>query len=63
MCAQHKQTDKDHATPFVAIGYIYVMQFVDSADCLPILLNISVFHFLVFLFSTFYFLVPCGSLS
>ena len=35
----------------------------DSPDCLPILLSISVFYFLVFLFSTFQFSVPCGRLS
>ena len=35
----------------------------DSPDCLPMLLSISVFCFLVFLFPTFYFLVPCDRLS
>ena len=34
---------------------------MDSLDCLPILLSISVF--LLFLFSTFWFLVLCGKLS
>jgi len=35
----------------------------DSPGCLPILLSISIFHFLIFLFSTFQLLIPCGRLS
>jgi len=35
----------------------------DSADCLAILPSISVCYVLVFLFSSFQLLVPCGRLS
>ena len=35
----------------------------DSADSTAILLSIPVFYFVVFLFSTFLLLVPCGGLS
>jgi len=50
--------------PTVAFLFFVKTDSTDSPDCLPILLSISVFHFLVFfLLSTFQLLVPCGRLS
>jgi len=45
-------------------GLSFLTDYVDSPDCLLILLSISVYYFLVFfLFYTFLLLVPCGILS
>jgi len=48
--------------PTVAASFSSYSGLTDNPDYLPILLSISVFYFLVFLFPLFYFLVPCGRL-
>jgi len=43
--------------------FFFRTDYMDSPDCLPILLSISVFYCLVFRLSTFQLSVPCGSLD
>ena len=47
-----------------AFLFFFTADSTDSPNCLPILLSISIFYFLVFLFSiSFLSFVPCGRLS